>query len=76
VTLQVWLDDILRAEPHAIRAQKRLIEDWVETPPGAGIEASIEVFANTFRDSAANHRLAAFLQHKRARGGSASGPGG
>jgi enoyl-CoA hydratase/carnithine racemase len=72
-TLQVWLDDILRAAPDAIRAQKRLIEEWVETPPGVGIEASIEVFAKTFEASAANRRLAAFLQRKRMRGDPGSG---
>jgi enoyl-CoA hydratase/carnithine racemase len=73
VMLQEWMEDILRAEPGAIRAQKRLIEDWVETPPAAGIEASIDVFAETFERGMANSRLAAFLQRKRAPGTSGSG---
>src|SRR5262245_51249213 len=46
--LEPWIDDIVRAEPRAIRAQKRLIEQWMETAPAVGIQASIDQFAATF----------------------------
>jgi enoyl-CoA hydratase len=63
--LQLWAEDILRAEPAAIRAQKRLIESWLETAPAVGIQASIDAFSATFHAPAANERLAAFLERRR-----------
>jgi enoyl-CoA hydratase/carnithine racemase len=60
--LQPWVDDILRADPAAIRAQKRLIEDWLETPPAVGIQASVDAFAAAFRGEAPTRRLRAFLR--------------
>jgi len=63
--LQRWTDDILRAEPGAIRTQKRLLETWVETPPAVGIQASIDAFSATFHSDAANERLTAFLMRRR-----------
>lgn len=66
-TLAQWTGDILRAEPGAIRTQKRLIEQWIETPPGVGIQASIDAFAATFDDGAANERLMAFMQRARSK---------
>lgn len=60
-----WTSDIVKAEPHAIRTQKRLIEQWIETPPGVGIQASIDAFAATFDDGYANDRLMAFVQRSR-----------
>jgi len=65
--LAPWVEDILRAEPHAIRAQKRLIEGWLETPPAVGIQASIDAFGATFHTDAANQRLQAFLDRPRKR---------
>ena len=43
-SMQPWIDDILRAEPRAIRAQKRLIEQWPETAPAVGIQARMTGF--------------------------------
>ena len=63
--MQVWIDDILRAEPGAIRAQKRLLESWVESAPAVGVQASIDAFAATFHGDAANQRLRAFLTRPR-----------
>lgn len=60
-----WIEDILRAEPGAIRAQKRLIENWLETAPAVGIQASIDAFSATFHTSAPNQRLQAFLNRPR-----------
>jgi enoyl-CoA hydratase/carnithine racemase len=65
--LQPWLEDIVSAEPNAIRAQKRLIEDWLETAPAVGIQASIDAFAATFDSDSANRRLRAFLERPRRR---------
>jgi enoyl-CoA hydratase len=62
--LQLWAEDILRAEPAAIRAQKRLIETWLETAPAVGIQASIDAFSATFHARSANDRLAAFLARR------------
>lgn len=64
-TLAEWTADIVRAEPNAIRTQKRLLEHWVETPPAVGIQASIDAFAATFDGAAANERLQAFLNRPR-----------
>jgi enoyl-CoA hydratase/carnithine racemase len=63
--MQPWIDDILRAEPNAIRTQKRLIENWLETPPAVGIQASIDAFSATFHADAPNKRLSAFLNRPR-----------
>jgi enoyl-CoA hydratase/carnithine racemase len=60
-----WIEDILRAEPAAIRAQKRLLESWLETAPAVGIQASIDAFSATFHTSAPNERLRAFLNRPR-----------
>jgi enoyl-CoA hydratase len=59
--MQPWVDDILSAEPNAIRTQKRLIEGWLEGGIAAGIQASIDAFGETFRSDAPNRRLRAFF---------------
>lgn len=63
--VQPWIDDILRAEPAAIRAQKGLIEQWLESAPAVGIQASIDAFSATFHSDAPNRRLHAFLNRPR-----------
>ena len=63
--LEPWIDDILRADPQAITAQKRLIEQWMETPPAVGVRASIDAFSATFDTDAPNRRLRAFLARPR-----------
>jgi enoyl-CoA hydratase len=63
--LRPWVEDILRAEPCAIRAQKRLIESWLEAPPAVGIRASIDAFSATFDSDTPNRRLQAFLKRPR-----------
>jgi enoyl-CoA hydratase/carnithine racemase len=65
--MQPWVDDILRADPAAIRAQKRLIEDWLETPPAVGVQASIDAFAATFHTDAPTRRLREFMNRPRAK---------
>lgn len=64
-TLAEWSADIVRAEPNAMRTQKRLLEPWVETPPAVGIQASIDAFAANFDDGVANERLMAFMNRPR-----------
>lgn len=63
--LEPWIEDILRAEPRAIRAQKRLIEQWLESSPAVGIQASIDAFTATFDADAPRQRLQAFLSRPR-----------
>jgi len=65
--MQPWIDDILRADPGAIRTQKRLIEGWLEGPPAVGVQASIDAFAATFHSGAPTQRLRAFLNRPRAK---------
>jgi len=62
--MRPWIEDILRADPSAIRVQKRLIENWLETAPAVGIQASIDAFSATFHTDAANNRLQAFLRRR------------
>jgi enoyl-CoA hydratase len=59
--MQPWVDDILRAEPAAVRTQKRLIEGWLDSGIPAGIHASIEAFSATFATDVPNRRLKAFF---------------
>lgn len=58
------VDDILRAEPAAIRTQKRLLEHWLETDITRGIQTSIDAFSDNFLSDAPNKRLAAFFEHR------------
>ena len=64
-TLAPIIDDILRADPGAIRTQKRLLERWLETDITSGISASIEAFSDNFLTDAPNKRLAAFFEAKK-----------
>ena len=66
--MEPWIADILRADPAAIRTQKRLMESWLETAPAVGIQASIDAFSATFHTSAPNDRLRAFLNRARRKG--------
>ncbi len=63
--MQPWIDDILRADAAAVRTQKRLIEDWLESAPAVGVQASIDSFAASFHGDSANKRLKAFLNRPR-----------
>ena len=69
--MQPWIEAILAAEPGAVRAQKRLIEDWLNfSGVPAGVQAGIDAFTAAFHSDAPNRRLRAFVE--RPRGGSAS----
>jgi enoyl-CoA hydratase len=57
--------DILRAEPAAIRTQKRLIEGWMDTNVTTGIQASIEAFSATFQSDVPNRRLRGFFEARK-----------
>ena len=65
--MAVWIEDILRADAGAIRAQKRLIENWLETAPAVGIQAGIDAFSATFHTATPNERLQAFLNRARSK---------
>jgi len=65
--MQPWVDDILRAEPNAIRTQKRLLETWLDAGIPHGIHASIDAFSATFRSDAPNRRLKAFFEGRKKR---------
>lgn len=63
--LQEWLDPILSAEPLAVIAQKRLIEDWLESGVAAGVQAGIDAFSRSFHTSAPTGRMRAFIDRPR-----------
>ena len=58
---------VLRAAPRAVRSQKRLCALWDEQPLDPAIEASINIFGQTFEadEPEAHLRLAAFLARPR-----------
>ena len=59
-----WVQDILAADPAAIRTQKHLMEFWLDHSLAAGIQESIEAFSATFQSDAPALRLQAFLAKK------------
>ena len=62
--MQPWIDDILAADPAAIRTQKRLIEYWLDNTLAAGIQESIDAFAATFHSDTPMRRIQAFKDRK------------
>lgn len=60
------VDAMLRAGPRALRAQKRVCEDWDQLPLTAAVERSIESFAATWSGDEARVRLAAHAARKAA----------
>jgi enoyl-CoA hydratase len=55
--MQPWIEAILAAEPGAVRAQKRLIEGWLEGGVAAGVRASMDAFSQIFHSDAPTQRL-------------------
>jgi enoyl-CoA hydratase/carnithine racemase len=62
---QPWIEAILAADPAAIRAQKRLIETWLDSELGGDILHSVDVFGATFRNASPRERMRAFLERKK-----------
>ncbi len=62
--LEHWMDQILDADPAAIRAQKRLIEGWLDSGVAAGVRAGMDAFTRTFDSEAALNRTRDFLGRK------------
>ena len=65
-TLQPWIDQILAADPAAIRAQKRLIEGWLDSGVAAGVQAGMDAFTRIFDSGNALERTRDFLARKAA----------
>ena len=65
--MQPWIDDILAADPAAIRAQKRLMETWIDSGVGGGIIASIDALSGAFLTDAPGKRLGAYVQRRKSR---------
>lgn len=65
--LQPWVEAILAADPGAVRAQKRLIEGWLDSGVAAGVQASMDAFSAMFHDQAPNRRLREALARLRRR---------
>jgi len=66
--MQPIIDDILAAEPNAIRAQKRLIESWLDdTGVVAGVQAGIDAYVGVYLEGKHVARAEQTLQALRAR---------
>lgn len=63
--LQEWIEPILSAEPLALRAQKQLIESWLESGVAAGVQAGIDAFSRSFHTPAPTERMQAFIDRPR-----------
>ena len=59
-----WVESILRAGPHAIRLQKRLIQQWERLPLEEAIEAGIEAFAEAYASEEPVQRMQGFLKRR------------
>ena len=63
--MQPIVDDILAAEPNAVRAQKRLIESWLDdTGVVAGVQAGIDVVVQTHLAGHTTSRVKDLLARK------------
>ena len=62
--MQPWVDSILAAESGAIRAQKKLIEGWLDSGLAAGVRAGMDALSEAFATDAPFQRLAAFKKRK------------
>lgn len=61
-----WIEAILAADEAAIRAQKRLIEGWLDNSGVApGVQAGIDAFSAAFLGDGPKKRLRAFLDRPR-----------
>lgn len=63
--LREWIEPILSAEPLALRAQKQLIESWLESGVAAGVQAGIDAFSRSFHTPAPTERMRAFIDRPR-----------
>ena len=63
--LQEWIEPILSAEPLALRAQKQLIESWLESGVAAGVQAGIDAFSRSFHTAAPTKLMQAFIDRPR-----------
>jgi enoyl-CoA hydratase len=60
-----WLDGICRAGPHAIRAQKALMNRWQRVSTDEGIYAGIDALADAYRTGEPQAAIKAFFANKR-----------
>ncbi|MFI4994797.1 MAG: enoyl-CoA hydratase [Hyphomicrobiales bacterium] len=62
-----WLEALLACPPHAIRLQKRLINDWERLSPPAAVQAGIDAFVAAWRSDEPKLAMQEFLAMKAAR---------
>ena len=60
-----WLDGICRARPHAIRAQKALMNRWQRISIDEGIYAGIDALSDAYRTGEPQAAIKAFFANKR-----------
>ncbi len=63
--MQPIIQDILDADPRAVRMQKRLHETWIDSGVGAGIIASIDMLAESNQEDTPVRLLNAYLERRR-----------
>lgn len=63
--LREWIEPILSADPLALRAQKQLIESWLESGVAAGVQAGIDAFSRSFHTPAPTKLMQAFIDRPR-----------
>lgn len=64
-TIDAAIDALLAAGPKALRAQKRLCQQWEEAPLAESIAASVDAFAASYMDGEASVILAQHLAQRR-----------
>ncbi len=64
--MQPWVEQILAADLEAIRAQKRLIEGWLDSGVAAGVRAGMDAFTRIFDSGQALNRTRDFLARREA----------
>ncbi len=63
--VEQWIDRLMQAGPHAVRAQKKLIRAWEDLPLRDAIAAGVPAFAASWDTPEPRERMAAFLARKR-----------
>ena len=59
------VEALLLAGPHAVRSQKRLMQEWEKLPTDCAIDAGIEALVHAFDTDEPKRLLGAFLNRKR-----------
>lgn len=62
--VEVWIEHLLAAGPHAVRAQKKLIRQWEDLPLRDAIAAGVTAFSRSWDTPEPRERMDAFLDRQ------------